>query len=370
MVHEKKKWRIGIKYDDGIDFTEEQRKELETAIEEAFNVWLEPVRNYSKGYVVDDFEFIEIKPRPFRRYHKRKPRNIDLEITFKQGFGRSHWKPEVIGGLGMIRMFKGENFLDSASGDNNIVGYSWNTLLHEIGHAFGLWDTYPAGKRKSAGGSDETSGKHAESIMSGPLSNSKRLPLTYDDITGIHDIYRIHVLEYRDEKECSSGEFKWDKDSSGCVPKYPVIFEAKYGNKSTLERVLKDDPNVSVNETNPLGDTALHEAILRGWEDVVRVLLDKELRGSDIDVNIPNNNGQTPLHFLAATMYSDESESILDDLMSAQAKLSARDNKGKTPYDYAKEYNDIAEFFGGEGKFPYEFLERLNPANAGIQTQE
>lgn len=201
-------------------------------------------------------------------------------------------------------------------------------MLHELGHAFGLWDTYLKGKRKSTGGSDRTSGKHVESIMSGRLSSSEPImELTHDDVTGIHDIYRYHVLGYRNEKECSSAEFIWDKDSRGCVPKYPVIFATKYGNESILDRLLKDDPSVNVNEIDPFGNTALHEAVALKLDDVVGVLLDENLRGSDIDVNITNNDGQTPLHLLASVGYPEKNEDTPDDSLSANAK----DNSGKNP---------------------------------------
>lgn len=138
MVHEEK-WRIGIKYDKELGYSEGQKKELEAAVKKALDMWLAPVRKYRKKYdgrddVVgaDDFEFIEIHPPRFRRYHTRRPRKpVDLEITFKGGFGLSHWKPKVISGVGMVRMFRGTGAFDFSSDKNNIpqntYGYSWNT---------------------------------------------------------------------------------------------------------------------------------------------------------------------------------------------------------------------------------------------------
>ena len=309
MVHEKK-WRIGIKYDKDTNFTPDQKKELETAIEKALNTWLEPVREYSKGYggrnVVEKFEFIEINPRPFKRYHKREPRQpIDLEITFKEGWGRSHWRPKVFSGVGMVRMFKGNIkngwiTYSGESGDNKIpqnssIYYSWNTLLHEIGHAFGLCDTYPEGRRKSTGGSDETSGEHAESAMSalGHELKDRQMELTRDDIVGIQHIYRFNVLGYEDEENCVCAEFKWDKPSKGCIPKHPVIFATKYGDKPILERLLNGDPNVNVNETDPLGNTALHHAVANGKSEKAEKLINELLNHPNIDPEIPNNEDNT-----------------------------------------------------------------------------
>lgn len=385
IVHEKK-WHISIKYDNGVNFTKDKKKELEKTVEEALRVWLAPVREYSKKDVVDDFEFIEKNPPHFRRYQKRKPQKpVDLEIAFKNRLGKSYFVSRLTDGLGMIRMYKEIEIPSSADSHvpQNASDYSWNTLLHELGHAFGLLDTYPGllsiygWGRKSTGGSWDTSGKHAESIMSGSVSFSigKRAELTYDDKIGIQDLYRYYVLGYKDKRECSSEEFKWDKDSAGCIPKYPIIFAAKHGDKLTLLSILLSDPSVNVNETDPLGNTALHEAVMRGKDNVVGILLDMDMdmdkkiryyrdlkgfRDLGIDVNIPNNDGETPLHFLVANGYSDTSERILNHLLRSSVDLSVKNNKGKTPYDHAKEYELIS---GGEHKFPDEFLDRLNPAN-------
>ena len=375
-VHDKS-WRIGIKYDEGTNFTPAQKKELETAVEEAFNVWLEPIRAFSKEYtgredVVAEFEFIEMKPLPpLRRYQKREPREpVDLEITFENTQGRSYWKPKSIGGIGTIHIFKEPNaFVNNKIPRDASVGYSWNTLQHENGHAIGLDDSYAEGRGKSTGGSSITSGKHAESVMSGlgQFINDKKMKLTHDDIAGVQALYRYHVLGYRDEKTCVSDELTWDKGSKGCIPRYPVIYAVKYGNENILSRLLQGDPNVDVNEKDPLGNTALHKAIELMNDGMVSTLLDIDLRGQDIDVKLTNNEEQTVLHLLVANEYSPESGNILDRLLELGANLSAEDNQGKTAYDYAQEYNAELEqnpLGGGEQKFPNDFLDKINPANA------
>lgn len=376
IVH-KDKWRIGIKYDKDTNFTPDQKKELEIAIEESLMVWLAPVRKHCKKHngkdVIAKFEFVEIKPTRFHRYQRRKAKvPIDLEITFKKGWGRSHWRARLTDGLGMVRMFRGhrDNQRRYASGDNeipqNASGYSWNTLLHELGHAFGLADTYPKeGKRKSTGGSDKTSGKHPESIMSGQLPKDRRVGLTYDDIVGIYGLYRLHVEGLGNKKECFSPEFKWDEGSKGCIPKYPVIFAAKYGNKFILSRLLLDDPDVDINETDPLGNTALHAAIEHRGDDAKKVeKVVMHLLLEQINVNATNHKGQTPLHMLVANGYTDESEFILSSLLNFAANTKARDSHGKTPYDYAEEHNAKLTDEDLEDRFPKAFLDHLNPANS------
>lgn len=243
-------------------------------------------------------------------------------------------------------------------------------MIHESGHAIGLDDTYPKGRKNSTGGSSKTSGKHAESVMGGllPLNSDKHLELTRDDIAGVENLYLYyHVPEYRDRKACYDDEFIWDKGSKGCIPRYPVIYAVKYGTEGILRRLLHDDSNVDVNQKDPLGNTALHEALKRMDDGMVDVLLDTSLRGQDIDAKLTNNEGQTVLHLLVANEYSPESENILGHLLNAGVDLNAEDNQGKTAYNYAQEYNAELEqntLGGGEQKFPADFLDKINPVNA------
>lgn len=70
------------------------------------------------------------------------------------------------------------------------------------------------------------------------------------------------------------------------------------GRKNMLEKVLIYGANV--NAINSNGDTALHIAIQNGFDVCVSVLLNTALMDSkrkiDIDLNVFNNSGYTPLH--------------------------------------------------------------------------
>lgn len=69
------------------------------------------------------------------------------------------------------------------------------------------------------------------------------------------------------------------------------IFEAvKLGDVEAVRRLLEESPTLVNRGDTGFGATPLHWAALRGHEDVARLLLDK-----GADVNVRNNDGETPL---------------------------------------------------------------------------
>ena len=111
--------------------------------------------------------------------------------------------------------------------------YSRSTLLHEIGHAFGLADTYVEDDEdlhrfsiKSGGGLNYTVGKQPLSVMSG-LSYVEVDPdedslLGNDDIDGIKWLYRYFHQRDTDVETCPS-DYEFEiidrtKNISGCRP--------------------------------------------------------------------------------------------------------------------------------------------------------
>ena len=68
------------------------------------------------------------------------------------------------------------------------------------------------------------------------------------------------------------------------------IFEAvKAGNLDDVKKLLTANPKLAQSK-NKLGETALHDAALRGRIEVAKLLLDKKP-----DVNAKDNSGMTPL---------------------------------------------------------------------------
>ncbi|KAF8463346.1 hypothetical protein BDZ91DRAFT_732102 [Kalaharituber pfeilii] len=72
-----------------------------------------------------------------------------------------------------------------------------------------------------------------------------------------------------------------DPESEDSIPVHEVIV-----------RLLLDRSDIQINLTDKNGETPLFRAISRCCEGIVRLLLDR----SDIDINLPNKEGTTPFY--------------------------------------------------------------------------
>ena len=93
------------------------------------------------------------------------------------------------------------------------------------------------------------------------------------------------------------------------------------GQKGIVQIFLKKG-GIDVNKRDAEGNTPLHYACLKGYRDIVNLLLD-----NDADVSIANNLSETPLH---AASRSGNKE-IIGRLVEYGAELDATDSEGKTP---------------------------------------
>ena len=91
-------------------------------------------------------------------------------------------------------------------------------------------------------------------------------------------------------------------------------------------RRLIENQGYSVNSVNLTNLTPLHLAAGRGYEEIVRYLLQHEA-----NVNAVDNHGQTPLHAAAAAVR----EGVVKMLVGAGANIAAIDNNHETPADLA-----------------------------------
>ena len=179
--------------------TEENYRVLREKLEEGIRAWLAPLREITDRPIVDKFVFYksdEINP--------RLPANgqqVEYEITanFVCFTGRS------LGG----REERMLTIMERGNGEKSPVfgylPYSRPVLLHELGHAFDLADTYVGNNSfspPSTGGASDTIGSQPYSVMSvGGCWGKNESGLCLDDKRAIQWLYRYH-WEGLDPTEC------------------------------------------------------------------------------------------------------------------------------------------------------------------------
>ena len=154
--------------------------------------------------------------------------------------------------------------------------FMMTTLLHEVGHAFGLKDVYvetdeDVQKRResfnrSTGGSERTVGKQPNSIM-GVASiiglrekeeeGEEEFVITTDDEEAIKWLY-LQAHEGVALNICPT-DYEMEKDTEGCVPRFPLIFAVREGDITIVQRLLEDD-SIDINSCDRHGNTALFYA--------------------------------------------------------------------------------------------------------------
>ena len=326
-VH-KEQWVIGYRYMDNCPpKSRKNGKAIEEAITQSLNAWLQPVRELNTGKpVVDDFRYVEkleIAVADFKLY--------DLRIYFFCDFGESgalvradEIRPPS------IHLHRGTFVSDQFA----------SILLHEIGHCFGLLDTYPRpipGEefQVSRGGLSRTIGHQPAAVMSG-LNIPKPAPtrISQDDANGIVWLYKFYHENLALE-DCIFPDYELEKSPDGCRPKSPLIFEIKHGSELYAISVINSDENTDINAKDGEGLTALHYAVIKEYPKLV----DKLLAHEDIEVNIKDGNGLTALHH-AAIRYSH----VVDKLLAHKdIDVNSQDGNGMTPLHHAvKQRNRVA----------------------------
>lgn len=126
---------------------------------------------------------------------------------------------------------------------------------------------------------------------------------------------------------------------------------SRYGHTQIVQLIVENNQKCDANITTQrpdssitlcsslmTGNTALHWAVLNNHCDIVQLLL----RMRNIDVNVRNTLGNTPLHWAACVVYlnyeadptsKDSILSIFDHLVRAKADPFLTNNKGETVWD-------------------------------------
>ena len=317
-VH-KAEWVIGYRYADNCPpKSRNNGKAIEEAITTSLRAWLQPVRDLNTGQpVVDDFRYVPnlVFPVP-----DAELKLYDLAIEFYCDFGKSHALVIADDAVPpLLKMHRG-TFVDDR------FAFS---LLHEIGHCFGLLDTYIRPHltleelRVSRGGIERTIGHQPASVMSGhnaPRPHGTRI--SQDDANGIVWLYRFYHENLALE-DCIFPDYELEKSPDGCRPKYPLIFEIKHGREDLALEVIHDDKDTDVNAKDSDGMTALQHAIIKEYPQ----LLDKLLAQQDIEVNSQDDGGLTALHYAVLQ----RSESAVKALLAHEGiDVNSQDGNGLT----------------------------------------
>ena len=251
---------------------------IEETIETALRAWLQPVKDLNTGKpVVDDFRFVPnydvSNVAEFPLY--------DLRIVFFCDFDRSFALTAADEAITpAIKMHRGTEVDDRFA----------NVIRHEIGHSFGLLDTYPRVElirqelRTSKGGLGGTIGHQPSSVMSGMhISRPGSRVISQDDKNGIVWLYKFYH-ENLPLEDCFFPDYELEALPNGCRPKSPLLFELKHGDEILAIKVIQEDSTTDVNARDAQGSTALFWAAKRGYYGLTKRLVahkDMDIRAAD-----------------------------------------------------------------------------------------
>ena len=278
---DKPQWKIGYNFTvDCPPAFRHREEEIKEAITKALQTWLQPLRErYPNRQFTDDFLLLK-QPDFVKCGEDHRPLNeLDTRITFNCALQGSAFAVRGLGSAPDVCMRTREG-----AGVHELF---WFTLMHELGHAFGLGDTYVRGRLQSTGGLAHTIDKQLASIMSGGI-DAAPFPIGEDDKNGIIWLYK-YLHEDHPAEDCFFPDYVARRKGM-CEPEYPLIFEAKHGSLITVEMILRDDPNLELNGRDSQGNTALHYAVQRRDGEMVRTLL----AAAGLKVNLLNKDRRTP----------------------------------------------------------------------------
>ena len=301
-------------------FNHTQEQQIKDSISKSLGVWLLPLTvKYTS--IVNKYEYHHRRTTPsdddqfynagqlFKLILKEKAitdeegrtrwsgrESTDLIIIFycQQGRSFASWKSNY---SVEIHMYQGNEI---KAGVSNLNKYRLTTLHHEIGHAFGLGDTYIEPEKErfwrynaSTGGDTGTVGKHPLSVMNYhylvALDSVRKLQLGADDIAGINWLYNYYFAKNIGISDCPE-DYIYEGTTKGCAPRYPLIFATKHNDYTAVTRMLEKD-STTINEQDELGNSALHYAAY------AHVFHDSYiyhyLVHMGANIKLKNNNGKT-----------------------------------------------------------------------------
>ena len=294
-VIDKPQWRIGYNFTvDCPAAFRKQEAELKEMILKSVKVWLQPLRErYPDRQFTDDFLLVrmpDVEVCESEVFHNLIG-EVDLRIVFTCKEGRTlamaaDKKNKAVPGVCMEEVI---------GPDEKSMRRFFSILVHEVGHNFGLHDTYVDGPRVSTGGLSRTSGRQPSSVMAS-YTTVESGQIAEDDKNGIIWLYK-YLYEDQPFNDCFFPDYYFVRGwYGGCEPKYPLIFEAKHGHFLTVELILREDPKLNINARDSSGFTALHHAVARADLKMVELLLAQP----GIKANLLNTHKRTPAQLARA----------------------------------------------------------------------
>ena len=348
-VHDKT-WTIAFGFGDSDrcngDFTKDHIEQLKEQLTNVFKLWLKPlydIRDNPKNNltinqpIVTDFSYEE---RAVNSTDDKKElagnKDYAMGLVVRCEIGRSYAHSYQSSST-VVHMFMNPSKIRSNT-ITDLHRYRLTTLLHEVGHAMGLADTYtdksPGTKSSrfsiaSTGGDSRTVGRQPLSAMNlhylVALNHLDEINITDDDRDGIEWLYRRYIKESVEANECPT-DYQYEASTNGCTPKYLFIHTARQGNIDAINRLLKADSKIDINQQDSLGNTALHYAAAKGYRDLHGDKLYLYLQSichpdedSCSDPTIANNAGET-----AEQLFADNDD--LDGFRQAIATTLANKN--------------------------------------------
>ena len=284
-------WKIAYRYGAECKPADRQNgKALTESISASLRTWLKPLKELRlERPIVDRFVY-ELWPDydPNQAVNLEKVLATHLRVTF-----------ECTQATSVAQISRGKPPGVVIREGTEITPWLLNILTHELGHTFGLADTYERpGFMRSRGGLHSTTGNQPTSVMA--VARNYGGSISEDDKRGIVWLYKYFYEDLKSD-DCFFADYVFEEEPRGCRPKHLLIFETKHSPPGHALQLLKDDPTIDVNAQDVGGMTALHYAAMYEKEAVVKALLDHK----DIKHSLKSKEGQTPLDIALATNNTD-----------------------------------------------------------------
>jgi len=132
--------------------------------------------NYPKKVGIRNFDFLKWSQVSPKKWEKFLNNLNDQQLGHQYILDNTQWFPEV----------------DHYS----FKGNTWSTMIHEVGHAFGLCDLYMGSNKKFYKGRENCDENHFTGHTKGAvMNNTKSFYLTQDDIDGVFSLYERYLDE-------------------------------------------------------------------------------------------------------------------------------------------------------------------------------